>query len=123
MNYNILSYIIYCVVTIYIIYWVGKMFHSNGRVFILQLFRHNEAMTDTTNNILLVAYYLFNIGYAVLQLSLWIKVDSIGSMIVSISEKTGILIFILAVTHYFNMLLIYILSKKLIHQTLTSKNT
>lgn len=78
-------------------------------------------MTDTTNNILLMAYYLFNIGYAIMQFSVWKKVTGIDDMIAFIATKTGILITILAVTHYFNICLIYFLSKK--NQLfITSKN-
>lgn len=121
MNYNILSYSIYGSITTYIILWVGKLFHRNGRIFILKLFHQNESMTDTTNNILLMAYYLFNIGYAVVQFSVWKKVDGVDDMVASVATKTGILVIILAVTHYFNMCLIYFLSKK--NQLfITSKN-
>lgn len=109
---NLLAYAIYAAITVYIIYWVGKAFHTNGRIFILQLFRHDEAMTDTTNNILLIAYYLFNIGYAILQLSYWEKVTDLATLISSITTKMGMLIIILAVTHYGNMTLIYFLSKR-----------
>ena len=121
MNYNIVSYLIYGCITVYIIYWVGKLFHRNGRIFILRLFHQDESMTDTTNNILLVAYYLFNIGYAVVQFSFWEKVTGIETMIASISMKTGVLVTILGVTHYCNLSLIYFLSKKN-YQSLTSKN-
>jgi hypothetical protein len=69
-------------------------------------------MTDTTNDILLMAYYLFNFGYAVVQFSIWKKISGIDAMIASIATKTGILVIILAVTHYFNIYLIYFLSKK-----------
>lgn len=121
MNYNVIAYCIYGCITIYIIYWVGKLFYLNGRIFILRLFLHDESMTDTTNNILLMAYYLFNIGYAVLQFSFWEDVTGIESLMSSIATKTGILVIILAVTHYFNILLIYLLSKRN-SQSLTSKN-
>ena len=121
MNYNVISYFVYGCITVYIIYWVGKLFHTNGRIFILRLFQYNESLTDTTNNILLMTYYLFNIGYSILQFSFWEKVTGIESMIASISMKTGILIMILAVTHYGNLSLIYFLSKKN-HQSITSKN-
>ena len=117
MNYNIFSYLVYSCITIYIIYWVGKLFHSNGRIFILRLFYQNESLTDTTNNILLLAYYLFNIGYVVIQFSYWETVTDLESMIASIALKAGLLIMILAVTHYVNMLLIYFLSKKIINHS------
>ncbi|HVX28100.1 MAG TPA: hypothetical protein VHB70_17260 [Parafilimonas sp.] len=119
MNYNILAYLIYGCITIYIIVWVGKLFYNNGRIFILRLFHQNTSMADTTNNILLMAYYLFNIGYSVVQFSLWKKITNIESLVASIATKTGILILILAITHYFNMALIYFLSKK--NLSITSK--
>jgi hypothetical protein len=121
MNYNIISYLIYGCITVYIIYYVGKLFYRNGRIFILRLFHENESTTDTTNNILLMAYYLFNIGYSVVQFSFWERVSGIDTMIASISMKTGILVIILAITHYLNMPLIYFLSKRN-HQPITSKN-
>ncbi len=112
MNLNMLSYGIYILLTLYLILWVGRQCYRNGRVFILRLFRNNEAMTDTTNNILLIAYYLFNIGYAVLQLYFWEQVTTAAAVIESIAGKAGLLIMILAVTHYCNITLIYYLSKK-----------
>ncbi|MBZ4190304.1 hypothetical protein [Niabella beijingensis] len=115
MNYNILAYIIYAAVTIYIISRVGRLFHKNGRVFILRLFHDHTAQADATNNIILIAYYLFNIGYAIVQFSNWQTVRDIQTLIASIANKTGMLVGILAVTHYFNMALIYILSKRILH--------
>jgi hypothetical protein len=117
MNSNIIAYIIYIAATLYIIYWLSKVFHRNGRVFILQLYTGDTEATDTINNILLIAYYLFNIGYAFLQLKTWEPIRSPAQLISSLSYNLGLLILILAVTHYFNMLLIYILSKK--HHTFT----
>lgn len=111
MNYNILSYGLYAIITIYIIVWVGKAFHRNGRMFILSLFENNEVTTDTTNNLLLVGYYLFNIGYAILQFSFWQQINNMQELILNISIKLGILVLILAALHYNNMFIIYLLSK------------
>lgn len=112
MNYNILSYAIFGCISFYVVYYVGKLFHKNGRLFIIRLFKGNETITDTTNNLLLLAYYLFNIGYSIFQLSFWEKVNGMYAVISTISQKTGLLILILAVTHYFNMGIIFFLSKK-----------
>lgn len=112
MNYNILAYMIYLLLMIFIIVYVGRLFYKNGRVFILGLFRDDIALTDNVNNILLVAYYLFNIGYAFVTLRHWDRVADLPALISSISGNMGSLIFILAATHYMNMGLIYYLSKK-----------
>lgn len=112
MNYNILSYIIYSFVTIYIIVWVGRKFHQNGRIFIINLFNENTESADTTNNLLLIAYYLFNIGYAILQFSYWRPIKDISTVISSIASKSGILILLLALLHYNNIFIIYQFSKR-----------
>jgi len=64
------------------------------------------------NNVLLVAFYLFNAGYAVLQLAYWQPVTRLQTLVTTIADKTGILIFILAGAHYLNLLCLYLFSKR-----------
>lgn len=110
MNYNVPAYIIYLIMTILVIVFVGKLFYKNGRVFILDLMKDDAAATDQLNNILLVAYYLFNIGYAFVKLHFWQKIENLEMLVSSISNNMSVLIFILASTHYMNMMLIWYLS-------------
>lgn len=112
MNYNILCYAIYLALMIFIIVYVGRLFYRNGRVFILALFNGHELQADHINNILLLAYYLFNIGYAFVKLTYWGKVTDAKLVISSLGNNIGLLVLILGVTHYFNMAVIYYLSKK-----------
>lgn len=112
MNYNILAYGVYLSIMVFIIVYVGRLFYKNGRVFILALFKGDAAQTDNMNNILLLAYYLFNIGYAFIKLRFWTLVTNVEIMISSLGSNIGLLVLILAVTHYFNMALIYYLSKR-----------
>jgi hypothetical protein len=100
MNYNVIAYCIYLILTVFVIVFVGKHFYRNGRIFILGLMKDDAVTTDYFNNILLVAYYLYNIGYAFVKM-----------LISSISNNMSVLIFILASTHYMNMILIWYLSR------------
>lgn len=111
MNYNILAYIIFLTLIIFIIVYVGRYFYSNGRIFIIALFNGNSTMADYINELLLIGYYLFNIGYAFLKLRQWEKVNNLETLFSSLATNIGVLIFILALVHYFNMLVIYLLSK------------
>lgn len=112
MNYNILAYCIYIIATILLIYGLGKYFHKNGRIFIFYLFHQQTNITDSTNNILLILYYLLNMGYAVVQLYLWQRITSLSLLLSSLIEKLSFILIILACIHYLNMLIIYIYSKK-----------
>ena len=111
MNYNVGAYTIYLVLMVFIISYVGRYFYSNGRVFILSLLKDNASLTDYINKLLLVAYYLFNIGYAFIKLRNWQKITSLETLLSSLSMNMGVLILILALTHCVNMGAIYFLSK------------
>ena len=111
MNYNVLAYIIFLILIIFIIVYVGRYFYSNGRIFIIALFNGNVTLSDHINKLLLIAYYLFNIGYSFLKLKQWAKITNIELLISSLASNIGLLIFFLALIHYLNMLVIYLLSK------------
>lgn len=111
MNYNVAAYIIFLTLVIFIIVYVGRYFYTNGRIFIISLFKSNVALGDQINKLLLIAYYLFNIGYSFLKLRHWQKIINAEMLLSSLASNIGILIFILAITHYFNILMIYQLSK------------
>ncbi|HEU4472889.1 MAG TPA: hypothetical protein VFR58_17465 [Flavisolibacter sp.] len=111
MNYNICAYLIYLVLMVFIILYAGRYFFINGRIFMVSLFKGNTELADQINKLLLVAYYLFNIGYAFIKLRYWQKISHAEMLFWSLSTNMGMLILILGVTHYFNMLLIYLLSR------------
>lgn len=111
MNYNISAYIIYLSLMVFLIVYVGRYFYTNGRVFIISLFNGNESLADQINKLLLIAYYLFNIGYAFIMLNHWQRINSIEELFGSLSANMATLIMILAIVHYFNMLVIYLLSR------------
>jgi hypothetical protein len=121
MNYNISAYIIYLALMVFIIVYVGRHFYTNGRVFIISLLHGNVPLADRINRLLLLAYYLFNIGYTFLKLKHWQKVSGIETLFSSLAANMGLLILILAFTHYFNMLVIYLLSKRKSH-SITNKS-
>jgi hypothetical protein len=110
MNYNISAYIIFLALIVFIIVYVGRYFFTNGRIFIISFFNGNVSLADQVNKLLLIAYYLFNIGYSFLKLKQWKKITDFEMLVSSLASNIGVLIFILAVTHYFNMLVIYLLS-------------
>jgi hypothetical protein len=109
---NTLAYIIYLFITYLITVRVGFIFYRNGRVFILDLLNNDATLTDAINRILLVGYYLMNLGYAALMISTWDTIANWTALLSSITVMTGNIVLTLAVMHYFNMLVIYLISKR-----------
>lgn len=81
---------------------VGKAFHKNGRVFINELFT-DEQIGDSVNNILLVAYYLLNIGNAIMMINNWPNLKSFAFVLVEIIDNVGQIVLLLAIMHYINI--------------------
>ena len=109
---NTLAYIIYLLITYLITVRVGLVFFRNGRIFILDLLQENVSLTDAINRILLIGYYLVNLGYAALMISTWNTIITWTALFLSITVMTGQIVLTLAVMHYFNMLVIYLISKR-----------
>lgn len=108
MNLNIIGYVIYLLITTFIIINVGKICYRNGNIYVAQLIPEHEDLCQKTNQVLLIGYYLLNFGYCAMTLISWNKIISYPQLVEVISIKTATIICIIAILHYFN---IYIITK------------
>jgi hypothetical protein len=112
MNYQILTYAIYLIVSVAITIWVAHKLFKNGRVFLVEIFYKDEVLADSVNTLLLVGFYLVNIGYAVYTLKIWSSIDSTQVLIEVLSEKIGLIILILGAMHFFNLFVLFSLRRR-----------
>src|ERR1041385_819058 len=66
--YTIVSYSVYLAISLGVTVWVARSLHRNGRVFLVDAFQGNAEMADSVNHLLVVGFYLVNIGYVTLAL-------------------------------------------------------
>jgi hypothetical protein len=107
MNQNIVSYSIYLVITILLTVWVARTLFKNGKLFLVDIFHGNKELADSVNNLLLVGFYLINIGYAVYTLKIAETVANAQQVFEVLSTKIGLIILVLAVMHFFNLYIFY----------------
>lgn len=112
MNYVILTYSIYLIVTISLTIWVAKTLFRNGKVFLIDIFHGNKELADSVNNLLLVGFYLINIGYAVYTLSVGYTIVNMQEVMERLSLKVGTIILILGFMHFFNLFIFFKLRNK-----------
>src|SRR5690349_14833526 len=62
------SYLAYLAISIALTVWVARTLHKNGRIFLVETFLGNEALADSVNHLLVVGFYLVNIGFVTLAL-------------------------------------------------------
>ncbi len=111
-NYIIPTYVTYLVVTIALTIWVAKTLFKNGKVFLIDIFHGNRELADSVNNLLLVGFYLVNIGYAVYTLQVHSSIVNPQEMIEMLSVKVGFIILLLGAMHFFNLFVFFKLRKK-----------
>ncbi len=69
-------------------------------------------MADSVNKLLVVGFYLINIGYAVYTLQIFGEITSVQVVIEKLSLKVGAIILILGGMHFFNLFVFFKLRKK-----------
>lgn len=103
MNYNIIGYLLFLTMISFIVVKVGRICYENGNIFVAELIPNHTELCQQINKILLVAYYLVNIGYSAMTLILWQKIISLEMLIEVFAWKAAIIISLLSALHYCNI--------------------
>lgn len=114
VNYINLLYSLYLVITIGLTVWVAHTLFRNGKLFLVDIFHGDKDLAQAVNNLLLVGFYLVNIGYAVYTLKVWDNPKSGRDIFEILSLKVGAIILILGGMHFLNMIIFFRLRKRAI---------
>lgn len=97
------AYALYLVITLALTIWVARTLSHNGEVFLIRCFGQDAALARSTNHLLVVGFYLVNIGFITLTLSLGQEPATIPATIRFLSSKVGLAVLVLGAMHFFNM--------------------
>jgi len=103
MNHTVITYILYLAASSALTIWVARTLFKNGRVFLVDVFHGNEALADSVNHLLVVGFYLINLGYVSLALKLGYSIESTRESIEALSWKVGLVLLVLGGMHFFNL--------------------
>lgn len=113
MDFNTIAYLIYLSVMTFITVIVGFSLFKNGRFFILKQLNGEEELTDFINKILLVGYYLMNLGYCFYLMSQWNSLTGWTELFNSLSGTVGGIVLLLGTMHFINIAILFLLGKEL----------
>jgi hypothetical protein len=102
----IASYFSYLAISIALTIWVARTLHNSGRVFLIDAFNGNEELADSVNRLLVVGFYLINVGYIALALKTQAPLNTLREAIELESTKLGVVLLILGGMHFFNILVL-----------------
>ena len=97
------AYGLYLAIAIAFTVWVARTLSGNGEVFLVECFGHDEVLAKSTNHLLVVGFYLMNLGFIFLALQFGEPPATVPDMIVFLSSKVGLAVLVLGAMHFFNM--------------------
>lgn len=115
MNLVVTSYMAYLAITIAVTIWVARTLHKNGRVFLVDSFHGNEALADSVNHLLVVGFYLINVGFISMALKFGIRPNETSEAVETLSMKIGTVLLILGAMHFFNIAVFTKMRNKAVH--------
>ena len=101
----VVTYVVYLILSIALTVWVARTLFKNGRIFLVDVFHGNEAIADSVNQLLVVGFYLINLGYVSLELKIDAPVGSPQQSIEALAAKMGLVLLVLGGMHFFNLFL------------------
>lgn len=101
--YIVFCYVAYLAVSLAVTIWVARTLHHNGRSFLIDAFHGNRELADSVNHLLVVGFYLINIGYVALAMRTGDPVPTLRSAIELVCDKLGVVLIVLGIMHFFNL--------------------
>ncbi|MCX5162440.1 hypothetical protein OG887_25355 [Streptomyces sp. NBC_00053] len=108
MDLTVVAYVIYLLISVALTVWVARTLSRNGKVFLADVLHGNEKLADAVNHLLVVGFYLVNLGFVTLYLRNSDGVTDARGLFEALSVKLGVVLLVLGVMHLGN---VYVLNK------------
>ena len=103
LTWTVLSQLTYLVVAVPLTFWVARTLSRNGAVFLADVFDGKDGLAEAVNRLLVVGFYLVNLGFVMLFLRIDVPVLELGDLVEIVSAKVGIVMLVLGALHFGNV--------------------
>lgn len=97
--------------------FLGKSLNKHGEHFLRAIFQDRMEIVLPVNKILLIGFYLVNIGLILLFHSAQAEINNLRNSLEYLSIKIGITYIVIAVMHYLNILVFILIESNITQQT------
>ncbi|HEV2445601.1 MAG TPA: hypothetical protein VGS58_06755 [Candidatus Sulfopaludibacter sp.] len=101
--YILAAYVAYLAIGLGVTVWVARTLHRNGRAFLVDAFQGNAELADSVNHLLVVGFYLVNLGYLALFLRAGATPLNSRQAIELVCDKIGAVLLVLGIMHFLNI--------------------
>lgn len=103
MNQTVIAYLLYASIAVPLTVFVARTLHRHGALFLREVFGGNQQLADGVNHLLVVGFYLLNLGYVALFLRTDKAVVGATEVVELVSRKVGVVSIVLGVVHLANV--------------------
>jgi hypothetical protein len=106
-NHLTTVYLAYAGASLTLTIWLARTLSKNGEVFLEEVFADNPRLARSVNHLLVVGFYLLNLGYAMMTLKANDSVSTATAAIETLAAKLGSLLLTLGALHMGNLYLFH----------------
>jgi hypothetical protein len=99
----VVSYLVYLLISVALTVWVARTLHKRGAIFLVDAFHGDAELAASVNHLLVVGFYLINIGFVALALKSTAVITNSRAAIEMLSDKLGFVLLTLGGMHFFNL--------------------
>jgi len=104
MDFTVITYAIYLVISIGLTVWVARTLFANGQRFLVDVFAGDQELAVSVNHLLVVGFYLVNFAIVCLALPMRTNVVSARGALEALAEKSGTVLLALGMIHFLNFI-------------------
>lgn len=101
-RYVIAVYVVYAGVAVGLTAWLARTLFRNGAAFLYDVFEDRPALAEAVNRLLVVGFYMLNLGYALYLIRASRGLDGFEA-IQFLVKRLSVLLVTLAVLHFINV--------------------
>jgi hypothetical protein len=106
-NHLVVVYAVYTAASFVLTAWLARTLFKNGEVFLEEVFADNPRLAGSVNHLLVVGFYLLNLGYALVTLKAGHGVVTMAEALETLAMKLGSLLLVLGGLHMTNLYLFH----------------
>lgn len=103
MDWSVTTYLAYLLVAVPLTVWVASTLSRHGLVFLEDVFADSEGLAVAVNRLLVVGFYLLNLGFVSLYLRSDTAVVDLRGLLEELSLKVGVVSLVLGGLHFANV--------------------
>jgi hypothetical protein len=107
MGPKLVMYVAYLLLSAALTAWVARVLFRNGQVFLDDALG-DERLARSVNHLLVVGFYLVNLGYAAVAIRVSGEIVTASDAVETLSVKVGLVLLVLGAMHFGNL---YLLSR------------